>query len=223
MSAPTPDYYWPMDGDLLTPGGTIVGSPTFVAGTVDQAISFPDATGNYVTLAFSPIPSLAGPWSITAWLMNNAPSVAHVSSGLCALSVVNGAQWLRFGMHTTGQFSAEGNSGAAFGGDHLAVDFVIGTPIHCAITRSGAGTVLLYVNGVSVAFTSSPHTSPDNNNIGVGKRSDGSAYWYGTIDELRVWSTYELTPTEVIEMMNFTGVTTGLPTATTLYDIINVG
>ncbi len=79
---------------------------------------------------------------------------------------------------------------------------------HCCITYGGTSTaasVLIYIDGSSVALT----TSVDNltaditntANFNIGSRNDGENLWTGNIDEPNIWDR-ELTAPEVTELYN---------------------
>lgn len=83
---------------------------------------------------------------------------------------------------------------------------------HVAATRTAAGVVTIYINGVSEVSQAGTSVSPTNSErLNIGQRGDGSYYYDGNIDEVRYWNVAR-TQTEIRENMNkkLTGSESGL-------------
>ena len=69
--------------------------------------------------------------------------------------------------------------------------FTAGTPYHIYVNRSTANLVNLYINGTSVAnTTSSANIHADPNGYSVGASAAGTAGIYGYMDEIALWRQY---------------------------------
>ena len=77
--------YWPFDGDALDGSGnghdgTLVNSPGYTTGKLDQAIDLVGPSDQYITAALPT--SIAPPWSVSVWINKQGESQNYGASGL---------------------------------------------------------------------------------------------------------------------------------------------
>ena len=86
---------------------------------------------------------------------------------------------------------------------------------HVSVVRSGT-SCKVYINGIDKTTSFGVHTSMDANNqaLAIGKRSDASDYFYGQIDEVKIYN-YAMTAAQINREYNngavFFGPATGSP------------
>jgi hypothetical protein len=184
--------------------GTLVGTGTFPAGVIGNALSLPGATGDYVALPSALLQSVTSV-TITLWVnvrtdhtwqrifdFGSSSSVymfltPHASTGNVA----------RFAISTAGNTSEQQLNAPAV--------LPLATWTHVAIVL-GAGGGTLYLNGASVATNASLTLRPSdlgaaaNNWLGRSQFTVDPAF-DGQIDELRIYAS-ALTAAEVTAIYN---------------------
>ncbi|MEK0449741.1 MAG: hypothetical protein RL088_2009 [Verrucomicrobiota bacterium] len=212
--------YYPFDGDandaISTNHGTLVNGATTVApgrfGTQTLNLVSP----NYVNLGNPASLQITGQFTCAAWIKSSA------SDGL--RNIVNK------GHSTTpnGEITLRINAGAYQGGSwngssHIAIGPAgqatgdIGTWVHLASVYDGT-TWRLYRNGVQIASTlDATGAVPVTANWAIGARGGGGErYFSGQIDEVCIFNR-GLSATEVNQVMNNTGLASGILWAATSY------
>lgn len=185
-----------------TYNGTVVGSPTYTAGKVGNALTL-SGTGQYVTTPFV-INPLNASFTATAWVkytgtINNSLTVSPV---IIQQADVNGTGrgwlWLSKYSATTAnslRFASSIGGSATYG----TTVPVSGTWYMVSVTYS-AGTVKIYVNGVlDGTSTKTAETSDGGLLIGSSKAFDN--LWTGSIDEVAVYNT-ALSAAELLTIYN---------------------
>jgi hypothetical protein len=172
-----------------------------VQGKIGQALSFDGAT-TYVSLASSPITTVANPSSVCAWAyMNNVATFPNAwnqellnfykdsSNGIGIESIVStGVMAVVYKVAGTDRGAV--SSGAVF---------VNKTWSYVCYVWNGSG-VSIYKDGASVATTSNPDSIANVSVIGA-RDASGNGNWDGKIDDMRVYSR-ALSATEIKQLYN---------------------
>ena len=170
-------YPFDANGNDISGNGnnlTMSGSPSYVAGTITNAVSLNGTSQSGVT---STSIVLTNNFTITAWILVNAnTSTARIAETL----------------YTTG-FSL--NLNPTFNGLELQVagDTLVGPATltqgiwwHVAATYDGT-TGRIYTNGVLQVFTAMPPPGVTSLQLYVGQYQGGAHYLNGKIDDLRIY------------------------------------
>ena len=146
---------------------------------------FFDGTGDYLSVTNNTVFAFGtGNFTVEAWIYRTGGSG---NQPICQSDAIGGStndKWwfavtstgLFFGTHDAGGFSVT-----------TTTTFNTNTWYHVAVTRN-SGTMYLFINGVSTAFTTSGTPSGyslSQNGLSIGGMSTPS-YWTGYIDELRI-------------------------------------
>jgi lysophospholipase L1-like esterase len=169
---------------------TLVNGPTFVAGKINNALSFASASSQYATLPTG-IVSALGDFTVSAWVkpttLDSWARVFDFGSGTSTymyLSTKSGDQLKpRFAIKMSGGSEQQINAGSALS---------TGVWTHVAVTLSGT-TGTLYINGVvsgtNSAMTSTPSALGATTQNYLGKSQFSSdPYLNGALDDFRVYS-----------------------------------
>lgn len=169
---------------------TLIGGPAFVAGKINNALSF-SGSSQYAMLPAGVAGSLSGNFSITAWVYLNSLTawqrICDFGTGTTDymfLTVASSSGTPRFGISTGSEQDVSSS-----------VAIPLNTWTHIALTVSGS-TGTIYVNGVATgantalsiwpsAFNSSILGSPMLNYLGKSQFST-DPYLDGRIDEFRI-------------------------------------
>lgn len=191
--------------------GTLVNSPSWVAGHVGSGALTFNGTTNYVN-----VPNASGSldnlqvttMTVAAWIKPTGAGgggggrIIEKDGWFFAMSTVSGHTVVRLTCQDTGGFRS-------------STAITLNSWAHVAATWDGAGPgsgMHVYVNGVladdtSTAGTNAGSGTPANNDIGsasIGNRADDSARGFaGTIDDLRVYNR-TLSPTEISALTDLT-------------------
>jgi len=146
---------------------------------------FFDGTNDYLSVANNTVFAFGtGNFTVEAWIYRTGGSGNQPICQSDALGSSTNDKWwfavvstgLFFGTHDTGGFSVT-----------TTTTFNTNTWYHVAVTRN-SGTMYLFINGVSTAFTTSG--TPSGHSLGQNGLSIGAmttpSYWTGYIDELRI-------------------------------------
>jgi hypothetical protein len=203
--------------------GTEVGTPSYVAGKIGNAINFQnDATNRYVSVPDSNDFSFTNgvndlPFSISMWVQNLAIS----SIGNWYINKRNTqtliSEWQVVYSATTSTitfslFTVDASSSIAVRSS--AAPFALNTWAHIVVTYDGSGLATglkIYINGVDVTttqVTTGTYTGMVNTiaPVWIGQlgftTTIAEAKHRGYIDLLGVWKNRQLTPADVTELYN---------------------
>lgn len=170
-----------------TQSGTEVGSPTYTAGQIGQAISLDGATGQYISVANSPVVTIAGNMSISAWVNMDLTGdgfqriVGKATGG-------SGSGGYALYVNTNGQ------PRVAFGGTQTtaaATGLITASTWHHVVGTWDGSTARVYVDGVlvdSLTSGSGPGSSTADLHIGADPAFPGTRDFKGLLDEVAIWS-----------------------------------
>jgi hypothetical protein len=204
--------------------GTAVGSPSYVAGQVGQAISLNGTTGQYVSVPNSPIVTITSDITISAWI--NATLTGDSFQRIVGKSTGgNGAGGYALIVHTTGQvyFTLNGSAINSAAGSVTASTW---TNV-AGVWDSATGTGKIYVDGVEVQSGAlpAPGSSTANLHIGADPAFPGTRDFNGALEEVAIFSR-AVPESEVFQAYKFgTGVyaltedLTFIPDVTGVYDV----
>jgi len=183
--------HWPLDeaqGDIAydnagTCDGRLLGAPAWqpAGGMVDGALQF-DGIDDYVETDFVLSPA-HGPFSVLAWIKGSAP-------GQAVLSQADGSNWLCTD-------SVEGNLmteikayGRGATGPLLSQTVITDGNWHRIGLVWDGSQRTLYVNDLAVAEDTLANLNVSENSllIGTGKAMKSGTYFYGLIDDVRVYN-----------------------------------
>ncbi len=193
--------------------GTITGGVTLGAigaltgsGDTNTAMTFDGSTG-YVSVPSNTNLNIRNDFTVEAWAK---PGVLNWQERVVTHK---GGYQYKLGLNATNQWHAT----VYIGGVGYDVADTTGSPAvgrwdHLVLTRSGS-TVILYVNGVSVATTTvSGLIDTSTSILAIGRKgSTANSYFNGDIDEVAIYNT-ALSPSRI--QAHYTAGTTGGPTAT---------
>jgi hypothetical protein len=195
ISTPTPSpelvAYYPFDGDARDYSGngndgTNHGA-TFVSGISGQALRF-DGTDDYVSAPVNINPDVMPQMTMAAWVR------ADDDSGMTLISHDNGG----FDRTIDIDYRGGGWGWSAFSGSGGVLGYypvTIGQWVFiAAVYDQEASTVKLYVNDALYEETGSLASGWDY--VNIGKNPSFGAYFYGTIDEVRIYN-YALSAAEI--------------------------
>lgn len=196
---------WHFDGNAdaapTTYNATAVGSPTYTAGKVGNALTL-NGTTQYATAPFVVNPTSA--FTATAWVKYTGLRTTPLAYGPTILQQGDvsgtGRGWLILDKNTL-------KIGAYLQNTSTNGTTVVqnNTWYMASITYSGSGTKQLkvYVNGVlETTATITPESSVGSMFIGSHKTA-GTNLWTGSIDEMAIYNT-ELTASELLAIYNNT-------------------
>jgi len=176
-------------GNAIT--GTLVNTPTWVAGKINNALDFDRASQERVTLASnSALAMESGSFTFAAWINPEAFAV-NQWHGIIGCSAVNGAS---FGIVDGGgnpRIKLTKVNSADFNSGTQAIS--TGAWQHVAVVMNRTGTSLTYyLNGVADTITYPPTTFFDSgiqsNIIGIRYLGDSSSHFDGKIDDARIYN-----------------------------------
>jgi hypothetical protein len=156
--------------------GTLVNSPTWVAGKVGGALSF-NGTNQYVQGNDTTLPQGASPRTMSAWIK----------------TTTSGTSWfLSYGTDSTGNASGMFVSGGNLYATTWLNDLNSGITVnnnswHFVVATYDGTTWRTYVDSVAGA-TNSPSTNTTGGNLKIGTRQDLTQYFSGTIDDVRIYN-----------------------------------
>jgi fibronectin type 3 domain-containing protein len=197
--------------------GTLNGGTTWVAGKINNAVSF-SGSSNYATL---PNGVMAGvtDFTISAWVKLNTANNTRIfdfgtgTSGYMELCPKNSSN---------GYMRYEIVSGGTVQQINTTYAFPTGVWTHVAITQSGS-TGTLYINGASVGTNTGLTLKPAN--LGtttlnyIGKSQWNDPYLNGSVDEFQIYGR-ALSASEIGSLANSLAAPTGL-TATAGYSQVD--
>jgi len=189
-----------------TYNATLVGSPTYTAGRVNNALSL-SGTGQYATTpyVFNPVTS---DFTVTAWVkytgtINNSLNTSPVIvQQMDASGTGRGLLWLSQYSATAAnslKFASSIGGSATFGTSTVAAN----TWYMVSVTKAGT-SIKIYVNGV-LETTSTRTAETSIGGLLIGCNKSFGTLWTGQIDELAVYNT-ALSASELSTMYN--GITT---------------
>jgi hypothetical protein len=173
--------------------GTLVNGPTWVAGRTGtgSALSF-DGVNDYVQV--STLPQLPQ-WTISLWVRSPAAPAATGNSH----PIFRGNNFHINWNHPSGTF--RGGVALKIGTTWFAASFgplAANTWYHLAASYDGE-TLRTYTNGNPVTTNTSP-SGPPNTGVTLRLGSNGSAFFAGVIDDVRIYNR-ALAPNEVVQNM----------------------
>lgn len=201
---------WSFDANAnatpTTYNATAVGSPTYTAGKVNNALSL-SGTGQYATTPFVFNPA-SSDFTVTAWVkytgtINNSLSFSPVIVQQMDESPTNlgrGLLWLSSYSATTAnslKFATSIGGSATYGTSKV----VANTWYMVSVTKAGT-SVKIYVNGVLEA-TSTKTATTCAGGLLIGCNKSFATLWTGQIDELAVYNT-ALSASELTTMYGIT-------------------
>lgn len=166
--------------------GTLVNTPTPIAGQVDGAASFVRASSQYITGGTGASLNIAGSITLEAWILSSDFSLN--ANGRIISTLINSGGWkgyeLYFGSNVIEFQFGDGTSLQHQGSPTIATSNTI---YHVAGT-STPGSTKVYRNGVDTAVsTVSGLVSLAGGTLYISQwPAGGAAYWQGWIDELRI-------------------------------------
>jgi len=203
--------------------GTLIDSPTFVAGKVDNAINFGnDTVSRYIDIPDNDDFSFTNgttdvPFTISMWV--NFSSFSSIANFLANKRIITstGAEW-QFNYSTANNrlFFWKFQFGASISQrvESSTSPFSLNTWYHICYTDDGSGLVgsgKIYINGVddTTANSNIGGTYTRMNN-GTSLTRIGLSAWgnhpdlkhRGLVDETAIWKNRELTASEVLELYN---------------------
>ena len=187
--------------------GTLVNSPTWVAGKMGSALNF-SGTNQYVSSPYNAALALSLPITLSAWVKVNPGGSGWV---IATSGQTGGGNYAGAYLHVSetsvfGQYGSN-TSGAAAGRRTGTTNVTVppDTWTHVAVVINGATNMVIYVNGVdsgALTYSGSGGTiAYDVANplmIGQGHINNGS-YFNGSIDDARVYGT-ALTAAQVSQL-----------------------
>ncbi|MEO7312809.1 MAG: FG-GAP-like repeat-containing protein [Chitinophagaceae bacterium] len=189
----------------VAPVITASGPTTFCAGKsvtlnanigINKALSFSQASSQYITVPHSAGISLGATFSMEAWVNFSGINRTILDKGdydfLWQLGANGNAGKMGFYSRNTGSWS------------YATGTVPENTWTHVAITLSG-GTLTFYINGVA-SGTAAVTFSADNQPMNIGRQQPTACacnYFNGSMDELRIWNVLR-TQTNIQAAMNTT-------------------
>ncbi|MCH7952238.1 laminin G domain-containing protein, partial [Patescibacteria group bacterium] len=195
-SAATDDPSWTLGYDNLTNG---------VGGGWSDAPGSPglefDGSGDYVDTADTPF-DITGDFTVEAWV--NRSTGGSVTRGVVSKRPTPSAGGgFSLSVGNAGEVYCQTDDGTSTTNSYTDQNIVTTTAgwQHLAAVRSGTSCTV-YINGVDRTTTSGTHTTltANNNNLRIGSSVSNDEYWYGLIDEVRVWDDAR-TATEIKDNM----------------------
>ena len=163
--------------------GTLVNSPVWTSGKINDALSF-DGVDDFVATANNIFTNaqLASGATLSAWFKTDSTAYSYIADdeGYLALGINHFAHPNKL-------------LGTADGGKHIyysSSDVNDNLWHHAAIAWNGTNTAILYLDGVGVSSGASGPPTPDSKDkpFTIGVHSSISAYFDGTIDDVRIYN-----------------------------------
>ncbi|MCK5413091.1 MAG: DUF2341 domain-containing protein, partial [Candidatus Pacebacteria bacterium] len=183
------------DGTL---GGTMT-SGDQVAGKIDGSLDF-DGTDDYVDAGNDGSLDITGSFTIETWfnptIWNDGVNGEKTLVNKNDYNGGNQEGWI-FGRRWSSsegiEFVIKHGDGTTDGlGNVGNIEAMKGTWVHAVGVFNSGNYIKIYINGVEIGSDDSVQTSfvnTDIRNTRIGKRSDGGAYFQGSIDEVRISNT----------------------------------
>jgi hypothetical protein len=176
--------------------GTLVNSPTWVAGKYGNAVQF-NASSNYVDIAGESAFDFTGAMSVSFWMKRNGYTnqwEALITKGDSAWGVA------RNGTGSSVAFTTFNSSSA---NDLFASAAVQNNEWHHVVVVYTGTQKLVYIDGVQNASTNYSQAIRTNNlNVRLGMNQEfAPAYYGGALDEVRIYNR-ALTAQEVTALFN---------------------
>ena len=170
-----------------TQNGTEVGSPTYAAGQIGQAISLDGTTGQYISVANSPTVTITGNMSIAAWV-----NMDLTGDGFQRIvgKATGGSGFGGYALYV----NTNGQPRVAFGGTQTttaATGLITASTWHHIVGTWDGSTARVYVDGVlvdSLTAGSGPGSSTADLHIGADPSFPGTRDFKGLLDEVAIWS-----------------------------------
>lgn len=161
-----------------------------VNGKRGQGLHF-DGNVESVSLASNPVSPVANANSACAWAKTEDITVAPGAWDQTFLNLYTDVNnGIRIGNVTNSGyfFAAYRVGGVDYGGQTTAVAFTNNTWAHvCYVWNGVSAGITLYINGAAVASSTNTN-SPGAASVIGARNNDGDATWYGTVDDLRIFS-----------------------------------
>ncbi len=184
------------DGDLATGSN----QPSWsLDGKYGGALDF---DGNdYVTTADPPYDFDSEDFTITVWVNEDVSAPATSKQVVSKRSSTTSGYALSVG--GSDEVYCQTANGSGVDNSNTATGIITkGVWTHLAIVRSGT-SCLVYVNGTDKTTSAGTHDDPalNNNSLRFGSSTGGSEYWYGQIDDVRIYSS-ALTASQIALVYN---------------------
>ncbi|WP_269523635.1 LamG-like jellyroll fold domain-containing protein [Coraliomargarita parva] len=186
--------YWPFDdvgGESVRDydysfnenNGTIQNDPSWVSGTRGYALDF-DGSSSYVNIPDDEALLLSDDVTLSAWIYADDVTGHHtiISKGEnCALEIYDGKVRMVLTL----------SDGSYFRAQTVGIEVTTGQLYHLGAVREG-DSIRIYVNGAEKSVTyidtrSSLSIQSNTSDIEIGRYADGSQYFDGVIDEVRIY------------------------------------
>jgi hypothetical protein len=195
--------------------GTLLNSPTWVTGKVGDALQF-DGINDWVSIGNPTTLNNKGPYSISAWIKPSA-----LDGYIVAKRTNEQTGYWRLGTgldNKLGWFKDTSESTHVSAASKAGI-LTLNTWQHVALTWDGtlSGTeAKIYLNGVEVDYSIRQNgtgkiLSDSLNNFAIGSRNGGSAFFSGSIDEVKFYNRV-LNASEVSALYSSTPTPTPTPT-----------
>ena len=178
-----------VDSSASANNGTIIGTPTWVAGQHGQAIRF-DGTTDYATVADNSSLDISGAITMAAWVKPEKIATQYLIKK-ATMGATNGYE---LSLSSAGKVFVRFNQST--GPDTYRINSPTSYPtngstwMHVAATYDGT-TIRLYVNGVQEGGNLAGPASITTNNLalGIGAQADGTSKLQGAMDDVLLYNT----------------------------------
>lgn len=158
-------------------GAYTLWQPGAIGGDPDRAVALNGATG-YISVAHTTFVNIADSFTLECWVKRAATGVAHY-----LFSKGTNAAALRIGTDNKLILEKQG-----------VADIVASTTTitdnnwhHVAVTKNGAASIALYIDGVDRTGTVTNQTCVANGNVlNIGRKSDNTGFFNGLLDEVAI-------------------------------------
>ena len=185
--------WWTMDGNANDSSGlanhaSLIGSPTFVAGQVGQALSLNGTTQNASVPDANSLDLTTG-MTLAAWIR---PGVTvNTTQDVIKKATNGGINGYELSLSSAGKVFVRLNQVAS--GDTFRINSTTDYPLnntawmHAAATYDGT-TMRLYINGVQEGSIAGPAAITANSlAVGLGAQSDNTRRFTGLLDDARIY------------------------------------
>ncbi|MDE2227336.1 MAG: LamG domain-containing protein, partial [Patescibacteria group bacterium] len=191
--------YWKLDNNTNDSTGnhtaaTLTGSPSYVTGLINQALSFVKSSGQYMDSGFNPT-TYNNPFSLSLWIYPTVLAEPFAHNGYTGNADSSNGTFGWVAETTSGgnvHFEADDNGSSIIFNITSSAAVTTNAWNHIVVTYNGSGTGIIYINGSSSGTGSGTAggTAPINN-------LQFANYWNGTtdaasydgyIDEIGLWS-----------------------------------